>query len=55
VDSFEVVEHSEELNVLVLEAAALLRIAEAIDIHAQVVTEFLRVNIAVGNVDQVLW
>jgi hypothetical protein len=54
VEYFEVVEQSEELDVLVIEAAALLRIAEAIDFHAQVVTELLRINLAVGNVDQVL-
>jgi hypothetical protein len=35
VEYFEVVEHSEELDVLVLEAAALLRIAEAIEFHAK--------------------
>jgi hypothetical protein len=54
VEYFEVVEHSEELDVLVLEAATLFRIAEAHDFQAQVVTELLRVNLSVGNVNQVL-
>uniref|UniRef100_A0A2M4C5N6 Putative secreted protein n=1 Tax=Anopheles marajoara TaxID=58244 RepID=A0A2M4C5N6_9DIPT len=55
VEDFKVVEHAQKLHIRVLLVLLiLLRLRESIDLHAQIVTRLLPVDLAVGHVEQVL-